>query len=138
MSEAMQAPRRRPLGVTIIALLDIITGLIALVGGILGFLGLGLVGERIPVIVDAVAGVALVIAILIAVASLVLGWGLWTLKPWAFWATVIVEVLTIADHLLGWLTHHLGTTSSITEIVIPVIIIVYLFADRNVRAAFRT
>jgi hypothetical protein len=43
-----QTPRRRPVGVTIIAVLDIIVGLLVLIGAILGFLGLGLAGELIP------------------------------------------------------------------------------------------
>ena len=139
MSEVMtQAPRRRPLGVTIIAVLDIIAGVIALLGGILGFVGIGLAGERLPGVVDAVAGIALVLAIIFGLAALVLGWGLWTLKPWAYWATVVLQILTIADHLLGWFAHHLSTASLVADIIIPVIIVVYLLADRNVREAFRT
>jgi uncharacterized membrane protein (DUF2068 family) len=133
-----ETPRRRPVGVTIIAVLDIIVGLLVLIGAILGFLGLGLAGERIPGAIDAVAGVALGVAIIIGIAELVVGWGLWTLKRWAFWTTVVLEILTIADHLFAWLAHHISIASLIGNIVIPVIIIVYLFADRNVREAFRT
>jgi uncharacterized membrane protein (DUF2068 family) len=133
-----ETPRRRPVGVTIIAVLDIIVGLLVLIGAILGFLGLGLAGERIPGAIDAVAGVALGVAIIIGIAELVVGWGLWTLKRWAFWTTVVLEILTIADHLFAWFAHHISIASLIGNIVIPVIIIVYLFADRNVREAFRT
>jgi uncharacterized membrane protein (DUF2068 family) len=133
-----ETPRRRPLGVTIIAVLDIIVGLLVLIGAILGFLGLGLAGERIPGAIDAIAGVALGVAVIIGIAQLVVGWGLWTLKRWAFWTTVVLEILTIADHLFAWLAHHISIVSLIGNIVIPVIIIVYLFADRNVREAFRT
>jgi heme exporter protein D len=50
----------------------------------------------------------------------------------------VLEILTIADHLFAWLAHHISIVSLIGNIVIPVIIIVYLFADRNVREAFRT
>jgi uncharacterized membrane protein (DUF2068 family) len=133
-----ETPRRRPVGVTIIAVLDIIVGLLVLIGAILGFLGLGLAGERIPGAIDAVAGVALGVAVIIGIAQLVVGWGLWTLKRWAFWTTVVLEILTIADHLFAWLVHHISIASLIGNIVIPVIIVVYLFADRNVREAFRT
>ena len=139
MSQFMtQAPRRRPLGVTIIAVLDIIVGLIALIGGILGFLGLGLAGGRLPTVIDAIGSVVLVIAIILGLVALFVGWGLWTLRPWAFWTTVVLEILTIVDHLFGWLAHRLSTASLIADILIPVIIVVYLLADRNVREAFRT
>ncbi|HZS76583.1 MAG TPA: hypothetical protein VFA41_08200 [Ktedonobacteraceae bacterium] len=131
-----QAPRR-PLGVSIIAILDIIAGIIALLGGIFGFLGLGLAGEHLPKIIDAVAGIALVFAIILGLAALIVGWGLWTLRRWAYWTTIVLEVLTIIDHLLGWASHHIGTLSLIADIIIPVIIVVYLLADRNVREAFR-
>jgi len=133
-----ETPRRRPVGVTIIAVLDIIVGLLVLIGAILGFLGLGLAGEHIPRVIDAVAGIALGVALILGIAALVIGWGLWTLKRWAFWATVVLEILTIADHLLAWFTHHISIASLIANIVIPVIIVVYLLADRNVREAFRT
>ena len=139
MSEFMtQVPRRRPVGVTIIAVLDIVVGVIALLGGILGFLGLELAGGRIPTVLDAVGGVLLGIAIILGLVALLVGWGLWTLRPWAYWTTIVLEILTIVDHLFGWLAHRLSTASLISNILIPVIIVVYLLADPNVREAFRT
>ena len=50
----------------------------------------------------------------------------------------MLQILTIVDHLFGWLAHHLSTASLIGDILIPIIIVVYLLADRNVREAFRT
>ncbi|WP_165423420.1 DUF2127 domain-containing protein [Ktedonosporobacter rubrisoli] len=139
MSETLaQAPRQRPIGVTIIAVLVIIAGLIAIIGGILGFLGIGIAGSHIPKILDAIAIIALVLLIIFGLANLIVGWGLWTLKAWAFWITVVVEILTIADHIFAWIFHHIGTGSLIIDIVIPVVVVVYLLADRNVREAFRT
>lgn len=49
----------------------------------------------------------------------------------------MLQILTIADHLLGWLVHHTSTASLLGGLLIPVIIVVYLLADRSVRAAFR-
>src|SRR5438094_8134397 len=112
-----QTPRRRPVGVTIIAVLDIIVGLLVLIGAILGFLALGLAGEHIPRVIDAVAGVALGVALILGIAALVVGCGLWTLKRWAFWTTVVLDIVTIADHLLAWLTQHVSITSRIDNIV---------------------
>jgi hypothetical protein len=141
MSESplVQAPQGRPVGVTIIAILTIIAGLIAIIGGILGFVGLGIIGEHFPRVFTAIVTIGLVIAILSGIAALIVGWGLWTLKSWAFWTLVVVEVITILDHLFDWfVAHHISIGSLIIDVALPVIILVYLFVDRNVRAAFRT
>jgi len=52
---------------------------------LLGFLDLGLAGERIPAVLDALAGFALGLTACIGIATLIVAWGLWKLKPWAFW-----------------------------------------------------
>jgi hypothetical protein len=87
MSESMkQTPRSCPVEATMIAVLDIIVGLLlVLISVPLGFLDLGLAGERIPAVLDALAGFALGLAACIGLATLVVAWGLWKLKPWAFW-----------------------------------------------------
>jgi len=66
---------------------------------------------------------------------LFVAWGLWTLKPWAFWTVVIVEVIHLVQAILS-LTRGQGT--GVGDLIFPIIILAYLFLDRNVRAAFRT
>jgi hypothetical protein len=60
---------------------------------------------------------------------------LWNLRPWAFWTTVVLEVLSIIDHIFG-LTNN--GQRGIGDLIISLIILLYLLLDRNVRVAFRT
>lgn len=105
--------RTRPLGVTIIAVLVAIGGIAEIISG-LQFLG--------------------IIAIVLGILTLVLAWGLWTLQPWAFWSTIVLEAINALENLLN--LRYGG--SSIIGLIIPVAIIVYMLYDRNVRSAFRT
>ena len=117
----LQTGRSRPIGITIIAIIVAILGILSIIGGIL------LLGSSVT------AGV---IDIILGILQLILAWGLWTLQRWAFWATVILEVLTIIDGIFAWTTGSAGP--GIVAIIIAIIILIYLFADRNVRAAFHT
>lgn len=132
-----QVSRSRPTGVSVIAALALIYGGLIIVIAILGFLGLGIAGHRVPGVFDALAITLLIVALIIGVAALVVGWGLWTLKRWAFWATAIVVIIGIVDHLIGLITRHTTTAASILDLIIAVIVLAYLFGDPNVREAFR-
>ncbi len=113
--------RRRPLGITIIAIIVAIYGILEIILGI-GFL--------------AASPAQAIITIILGVLGLVLAWGLWTLQSWAFWALVIVEVLNVINGIVAWVGHNPGP--GVISIVISLIVLIYMFADRNVRAAFRT
>ena len=114
--------RSRPLGITIIAIIVAIYGVLSIIAGI----GLLSAGVTVPGVIGLILGVL----------QLILAWGLWTLQPWAFWATVIIEVITLLDGIYALVR---GTSGpGIVTIVIALIVLIYLFADRNVRAAFRT
>ncbi|BCL79472.1 hypothetical protein ccbrp13_19370 [Ktedonobacteria bacterium brp13] len=132
-----QVSRSRPTGVSVIATLAWIYGGLIIVVALLGFLGLGIAGHHIPGVLDALAITLLVVTLIIGVAALVVGWGLWTLKRWAFWATAIVVIIGIVDHLIGLITRQTATVSSILDLIIAVIVLAYLFGDPNVREAFR-
>ncbi|MBA2283853.1 MAG: hypothetical protein H0W02_00065 [Ktedonobacteraceae bacterium] len=126
--------RARPLGITILAIILAVFGILALLGVILGFIGASQIG-------GAAAGaltVALIIAAIFAIAYLVLAWGLWTLRPWAFWATAVVMVLSLLNALFGLVVQHTALSGLLLGLIIPIVVLIYLFADRNVRAAFRT
>ncbi|TMD85905.1 MAG: hypothetical protein E6I79_13345 [Chloroflexi bacterium] len=101
----MEAPRRRPLGVSIIAVLVAIQGIFFLILGILALVavivaansagttvnGYAITGATVSAIAGVLAGIFLVVGLV----SLLFAWGLWTLKRWAFWATVIIEPLSL-------------------------------------------
>ncbi|GHO89261.1 DUF2127 domain-containing protein [Dictyobacter formicarum] len=113
-------PQRRPLGVTIIAVLEAIGGVFEILGGIL---------------LLNVSAAAAIIAIIMGIIALVLAWGLWTLKPWAFWVAVVLEAISLVYGIFLLVN---GNTGALLQAVIALAILIYLFADRNVRAAFRT
>ncbi len=124
----MDSLRRRPLGITIIAVLVAISGIFTIIISLLA-----LFAVRISAL-----GVGLLIfAIILGVIDLILAYGLWTLKKWAFWATAILEAISLVSAIIGIASGN-RTSSQITSLVFAVIILVYLFADRNVRIAFRT
>jgi len=127
--------RQRPLGVSIIAIVLLVLGILELIASILGFIALTAIHSTV---LDAGGAVLLVIAIIIGIADIVLFWGLWTLRPWAFWATAIVEAISVVQSLYGLLVQHNNLAATLIGMIIPLAILIYLFADRNVRAAFRT
>lgn len=116
----MLMARRRPLGVTIIAILVAIGAIFEIIAGL-----------ALLVIFPPLG----IFALIVGVVSLFVAWGLWTLKPWAFWLVVIVEVIHLIQAILSMAR---GQGTGIGDLVIPIIILLYLFLDRNVRAAFRT
>jgi uncharacterized membrane protein (DUF2068 family) len=144
----MEAPRRRPLGVSIIAVLVAIQGIFFLILGILALVaviaaansagttvnGYAITGATVSAIAGVLAGVFLVVGLV----SLLFAWGLWTLKRWAFWATVIIEIISLINSVFTFTQPHANFWSAAVGMIIPVVILVYFLADANVRAAFRT
>ena len=76
--------------------------------------------------------------LVVGLVSLLFAWGLWTLKRWAFWATVIIEIISLINSVLAFTQPHANFWSAAVGMIIPIVILVYFFADANVRAAFRT
>jgi len=144
----MEAPRRRPLGVSIIAVLVAIQGIFFLILGILALVavivaansagttvnGYAITGATVSAIAGVLAGIFLVVGLV----SLLFAWGLWTLKRWAFWATVIIEIISLINSVFAFTQPHANFWSIVVGMIIPVVILVYFLADANVRAAFRT
>ena len=144
----MEAPRRRPLGVSIIAVLVAIQGIFFLILGILALVaviaaansagttvnGYAITGATVSAIAGVLAGIFLVVGLV----SLLLAWGLWTLKRWAFWATVIIEIISLINSVFAFTQPHANFWSAAVGMIIPIVILVYFLADANVRAAFRT
>jgi len=144
----MEAPRRRPLGVSIIAVLVAIQGIFFLILGILALVaviaaansagttvhGYAITGATVSAIAGVLAGIFLVVGLV----SLLFAWGLWTLKRWAFWATVIIEIISLINSVFAFTQPHANFWSAAVGMIIPIVILVYFLADANVRAAFRT
>jgi hypothetical protein len=116
------APKRRPIGVTILAVLTILLGvLIAIVGIILLLAPLVVAGLGIPTIFGLAVGVLGGIVLIFGVIFLAVGSGLLNLRPWAWWLAIVVTIL--------WVIGSLG--SGLYVAAIPGLIFVYLFLVRQ-------
>jgi len=124
---------RRPLGITIIAILLFISAVIEIIGGISSVSGTTLTGTLSNVLLGW-------FPLVLGIIELVLAWGLWTLKSWAYWGTLLAEIVIILVHFFGFLglpqTH--SALAVISGGIVSIIIVIYLLIDRNVRRAFRT
>lgn len=124
---------QRPTGVTIIAVL-------AAVGGVLGLLaGLALIAAG-PAISSATGlggfvGIAAWIVLAYAALSLVLAYGFWMLKSWAWPLGVGVEVLGIVQAVLQYLNDTTQLFSLLVDVALAGFILWYLFQP-HVKAAF--
>ena len=174
----MEASRKRPLGVSIIAVLETIQGIFLLMLGVLSLVavsvaawstgivmanGLSVNSLVVRIVTVVLGGVFLVVGLVLPL----FGWHLWKLKRWAFWATVIIEVVLLLGSLWNvvafpWaiLTPHVSPLSMVISlvnsvvaftqpfanswsivvgmIIIPIVILLYILADANVRTAFHT
>ena len=123
---------RRPLGITILAILMFISAVIEIISGLTSVIGNTPTGTASDVLLGW-------FPLVLGVVTLILAWGLWTLKPWAYWGTLVVEILNILIHFFGFLglpkTH--SALAVISGGVISIIIVIYLLVDRNVRRAFQ-
>ena len=107
--------KQRPLGVTIIAILTIIGGIALLSSGA----------------VLIVVGVGVVLVIL-GIAYLVMAYGLWKGKRWAWTITLILSVIGIISGIVSIATGHYEV---IINIIINAVVIYYLYRP-NVKAFF--
>jgi uncharacterized membrane protein (DUF2068 family) len=120
----------RPLGITIIAILMFIQAIIEIIVGIFALIGTTLANPLAGLLVGW-------IPLAVGVLLFILAWGLWTLKPWAYWVTLIFEIVNIVLHFLGYSQTH-SIFAILSGGIISIIIVIYLLVDRNVRRAFRT
>jgi len=119
--------KQRPGGITILAVLLVIGGVLSILAG-LGLMALSST-------VAAGSGYTLfgLLTLVLGIIDLGLAVGLWTLQPWAYWGTIVIEVINIVLTLILMLGSY---GSSITSLIIPVIVVIYMFTNQNVKTAF--
>ncbi len=142
MQNKTLAPCQRPLGVTIIAILMALQGVLLFLTSAIGFLvflAALSTNHASPLTSVIIVGILDAVLLLVSMLSLLVSWGLWMLKRWAFWFTVVTQLVSLLSSV-GMLTQtgNSTTTTTTSNIVFAIIILIYLFTDRNVRAAFRT
>jgi hypothetical protein len=137
---------KRPVGVTILAILAIIGGVLSLLLALFGALGTGLAASGALATSGATAPATGVLAFataslaILGILYLAFGIGALMLKGWAWTLGVIALVLGIISNLVSPLINGNGYTgSAITNIIISIVVegllLYYLFRP-NVRAAF--
>ena len=144
MQQTVATHHHRPRGVTIVAAILAIHGIIDVLAGVIILVGALALGHVITThghsttgtVVDVVGGVLGGITIFVGLIKLICPVGLLLLKRWAYWLALIIEVFSLAKY--GYeLTH---SYTHIVLVVAPMIlagaILLYLLIDPNVRAAF--
>jgi hypothetical protein len=124
----------RPLGITLIAIVLAISGIVNILTGLVGMdivrIDLGVLASG----AQAVGAGALVSGVL----TLIVAWGMFTTAGWAWLLTVVVMVVRIAVDAWAVITHGLGSAiggAAVANLVISAIILWY-FNRPNVRSAF--
>jgi len=112
----------RPTGVTILAILEIISGIIAIAAGLL----LATISSVIGIEFGAIGGIISAIVIALGVASFVMAWGLLQGKSWAWTATLVLTIISLIFDLAG---------ANLVGLIIDGVILYYLFRP-NVKAFF--
>ena len=130
MYGAPMAPKR-PIGVTILAVLTIIFGLLGLLAGILLVI-VGAAGATVlPAQYQAIAVILLALGALLAIFSLlgiIAGVGLFRMRAWAWWLTIIVGILNVVFNIGSYAVYPIGGFPY--GIALWIIIIIYLVVVR--------
>ena len=146
-----KAKAGRPLGIAILAVLDIICGIAALIGGIVLAAVSTIVDEpeiedairdamtsagvtNVEAILDILATVLIVLGVFICIMGLVaivVGWGFWTGKQWAWILGVILFIVSIVFSAVGMV----WAPTNVIGVIIDAVILYYLFRP-NVKAWF--
>jgi hypothetical protein len=115
----------RPTGVIILALLQLISSLVAI--------GLGVLALAVLLALPILGLILGLIPMIIGFIGLILFWGLWTLKGWAWFWTLFFNFIAV---LLGLLSFNLTDITFLLSWGLNLIIVIYLLLP-STRAAFR-
>jgi hypothetical protein len=133
--------RSRPLGVTILAILGILYGILLLIGAlallVVAFLFgsqefIDMLGQNLPQwLINAGTlffGVLGIVVLIMAIIAFLLAWGFLRGKRWSWWLGIIFAALNILGSVVSAVGT--GTLSGVVtlgiSILIPVIILIYL------------
>jgi uncharacterized membrane protein (DUF2068 family) len=123
----------RPLGVTIIAILAFINGLLGLCVP-----GLVIIGGGIAALFSGGLGLIAVCGGLLLAAGpilwLVVAYGAWNLRPWAWWLGMIATGITVVGVIVN-IASGVGILQAIASTPLSIIIFIYLLLP-DIRRAF--
>ncbi len=124
---------QRPTGVTILAVVAAIGGLLSLLGG-LSLLGLGAVFAAYTGLGGLAALFGLIIIVL-GVAELALAYGFWGLRSWAWTWGITIEAVGVVIALVELVLGYGGISGFVVGLVVAGIVIYYLNMP-DIRKAF--
>jgi uncharacterized membrane protein (DUF2068 family) len=124
----------RPVGITLLALLAILSGIFALCAGLVAFgaFGVGVLGSLLGAGSGAGALINGIFGVAWGSVSILLGLGLWQMRSWARLGTIIVQAIVLLFGVFALIGP--GSVPWI-NVIISVIIIWYLMRSR-VQTAF--
>jgi hypothetical protein len=131
--------RENSLGIMVIVILLTIQTILGL------FFSLPLLAELLapgrPVIVSGAAifaGPAGGIALVVALASPIIAWGVWMLKPWARKRVVLLEIFSLGIGAFELIEPGVNRAVSLTYIIMAALLLICLYAGPNRHALSRT
>ena len=132
--------RSRPFGIAVLAFLLFISGLLDLAVVTLGLLHIPVwhmrfVAPRMSQVNQTSEVVAVALLLALSLLPLLLARGLWNLKPWAYWAVLLLEAINVTFGVVN-LINHQPEQQTLLTLAVPVLILLYLLLDHNVHVAF--
>jgi hypothetical protein len=121
--------RRRPLGVTLIAFLTGMQALALLLSALLIIIGV-LSGSGFTAALTTLSIVSLGFAVFL----LFFAYGLWQLRGWAFWTTIVLQTANALASVVALLA--LWQLSSLLGLLLSALILGYFLRSSRVRQAF--
>ncbi len=125
--------RTRPAGITALAILTGLQG-IALIAS--PFFTTGVAPTTSPLNNSGLGLFVAGFAVFLGIVSLLLAYGLWTLKTWAWQVFVVLEFFTLLRAFLSITQTGFTGITDILGILLPILLLGYFFLS-DVRSAFR-
>ncbi|MEG4068733.1 hypothetical protein QUA42_15640 [Microcoleus sp. Pol11C2] len=133
----------RPQSVTVLAILQLISGVFSLLdglfillfAGIFGGLGAAFGGAKVGAVIGGFIGIFAAISFILGLLSLLLTWGLFQLKNWAWAGTLIVHILATLTQITKMVGSG-GTAVNFLTLGFAVASLYYLLRP-DVKQAFR-
>ncbi len=129
---SMEMPVRHPLRISILAILEGLQSVMLLIG----LLAVIVVASSSGTIT--IEGYPIFQGDVSIGSSLLFAWGLWRLVPWAYWATVILQVIGLINGVIAFTRAPTHVAFIVVGMINPVVMLLYLLVNAKVRAAFRT
>lgn len=112
----------RPMGITIIAILALITGAF----GILAVIGLGGIDAAVGASVGGTTTIYGILLLVLSVAQIALAYAFWTLKAWGWRLGVILAFVSVIWAIAGLALYRFDLTNLIISVVVSAVWIYYL------------